>query len=113
MRIIEHARCRMNMGSKRGWNPEPWKDAERDFVGETLEELADAWNYLTWDMRQKGFKIKKALALICVVMAYKLTGGSYENTESNKRYNCNNRNDNHDDICNDEPNQWIIEISHN
>jgi len=65
-RTIEAAsRARADEATAAGKSPFPWMDADRDFIEEALEELADARNYVVWAMR-RGVPPDAALTLLCI-----------------------------------------------
>jgi hypothetical protein len=49
--IEEEATARAREGTDRGLPAEPWKDADRDFIKEAMQEAADGWNYVFWATR--------------------------------------------------------------
>lgn len=70
MNICDTAEQRSRAAALNGMDPKPWRDRSRNFEMETLEELADAWNYLTWAIAQRDihggrtWHLKVARALV-------------------------------------------------
>lgn len=52
--IRQLARERKDEQTRKGRDAEPWHDERRDFFLETYEELADAYNYITWNMKRNA-----------------------------------------------------------
>jgi len=59
------SRARADEATAAGKSPEPWEDADRDFIEEALEELADARNYVVWAMRRE-VPPDAAFTLLCI-----------------------------------------------
>lgn len=52
--IRQLARERADEQTQKGRDAEPWLDENRDFFREDYEELADARNYKTWNMKRNA-----------------------------------------------------------
>jgi hypothetical protein len=51
MNLIEHARQRHEAGIELGRSTHPEHDLQRNFRAEAMEELADAYNYIEYEIR--------------------------------------------------------------
>lgn len=52
--IRQLARERREEETRKGRDEEPWLDGDRDFFGEDYDELADSFNYKTWNMKRNA-----------------------------------------------------------
>lgn len=80
--LCDLAEARFKEGLELGKDPEPWNDGERDFKQEAIEELADAFNYLSWKIKRKDIVTDEYRKLMnareCVIDAFiqlKMIGG--------------------------------------
>lgn len=73
--IIQLAKERRDKETEKGRDADPSKDPERDLFNEDYEELADSWNYKTWNMRRQAGRRYLLLKLSrwLIELSYELT----------------------------------------